>query len=208
MSVSNPADDLGPAPDWNVVRPWRARKRDELIHRRAELAPEARRALALRACAELENSVDLTRFEILGFCWPIRGEFDVRSLVERHLARGGVAALPAVVREAAPLEFRRWHPGVPMQTGVWNIPTPKMRDLVHPDVVIAPLVGFDRRGYRLGYGGGYFDRTLAAAAPRPFCVGLGYAESELATIHPQPHDIPMDLIVTERGVRDMETTKA
>jgi 5-formyltetrahydrofolate cyclo-ligase len=200
MSDPTGDDDLGPAPHWNAVRTWRARKRDELIHRRAELSPDARRALAQRACAELERSVDLARFEIIGFYWPIRGEFDIRPVIERHLARGGAAALPVVAREAAPLEFWRWSPGIAMQTGVWNIPIPKARDLVRPDVVIAPLVGFDRRRYRLGYGGGYFDRTLAAAAPRPFCVGLGYAESALATIHPQPHDIPMDLIVTELGV--------
>jgi 5,10-methenyltetrahydrofolate synthetase len=86
-----------------------------------------------------------------------------------------------------------------MQSGFWNIPMPKQRDLLAPDVVIAPLVGFDRAGYRLGYGGGYFDRTLAAASPRPFAVGLGYADSALETIYPQTHDIRMNLIVTEES---------
>jgi 5-formyltetrahydrofolate cyclo-ligase len=86
-----------------------------------------------------------------------------------------------------------------MQSGVWNIPTPKHRDLLAPDVVIAPLVGFDCAGYRLGYGGGYFDRTLAACSPRPFTVGFGYADSALETIYPQAHDIRMNLIVTEES---------
>ncbi|MGA2343507.1 MAG: 5-formyltetrahydrofolate cyclo-ligase, partial [Steroidobacteraceae bacterium] len=122
------------------------------------------------------------------------------EIVNQHLARGGLAALPVVVREAAPLEFWRFSPGVPMQTGVWSIPIPKQREVLAPDVVIAPLVGFDRAGYRLGYGGGYFDRTLAAASPRPFAVGLGFADSALETIYPQAHDIPMNLIVTEESV--------
>ncbi len=86
-----------------------------------------------------------------------------------------------------------------MRTGVWNIPIPKARDVLMPDAVIVPLVGFDESGFRLGYGGGYFDRTLAAAMPRPYAIGLGYADSKLQTIHPQPHDIPMNLIVTEES---------
>jgi 5-formyltetrahydrofolate cyclo-ligase len=71
-------------------------------------------------------------------------------------------------------------------------------DAVLPDVLLAPLVGFDAGGYRLGYGGGYYDRTLAALPERPLVVGVGFETSGMETIHPQPHDIPMDLIVTER----------
>jgi 5-formyltetrahydrofolate cyclo-ligase len=71
-------------------------------------------------------------------------------------------------------------------------------DAVLPDVLLAPLVGFDAGGYRLGYGGGYYDRTLAALPERPRVVGVGFEPSGLETIHPQPHDIPMDLVVTER----------
>ena len=184
---------------WDEIRRWRKGVRDELIQQRAALSGEARRALAQRACARLAEAVDFTHFRVLGFCWPIRGEFDMREIVKQHLARGGLAALPVVVHEAAPLEFWRWSPGIPMQSGVWNIPTPKHRELLAPDVVIAPLVGFDRAGYRLGYGGGYFDRTLAAASPRPFAVGFGYADSALDTIYPQTHDIRMNLIVTEES---------
>jgi len=186
--------------EWPEIRAWRKRVRDELIQRRAALSAEERRARAQRACAQLEQAVDFTRYRVLGFCWPIRGEFDAREIVNRHLARGGLAALPVVVRAAAPLEFWRWSPGIAMQTGVWNIPIPKQREPLTPDAVIAPLVGFDRAGYRLGYGGGYFDRTLAATAPRPFAIGFGYADSLLETIYPQPHDIPMNLIVTDEPV--------
>jgi 5-formyltetrahydrofolate cyclo-ligase len=112
-------------------------------------------------------------------------------------AHGGQIALPVVVTKSAALEFWRWYPGMPMRTGIWNIPTPAERELLMPNAVIAPLVGFDESGFRLGYGGGYFERTLGAASPRPFAIGLGYADSALRTIYPQAHDIPMNLIVTD-----------
>jgi 5-formyltetrahydrofolate cyclo-ligase len=188
------------ADDWTAIRSWRKSVREELIRRRMEIAPQARRRMAEEACARMAEAVDWGSFEVLAFCWPIKAEFDVRSIAERHAARGGEVALPVVVAPSAPLEFWRWHPGMPMQTGVWNIPIPAKRDVLRPDVVIAPLVGFDARGYRLGYGGGYFDRTLATASPRPQAIGLGYSNAELETIYPQPHDIRMKLIVTEKRV--------
>jgi 5-formyltetrahydrofolate cyclo-ligase len=87
-----------------------------------------------------------------------------------------------------------------MKRGFWNIPIPAERRVVIPSVLLIPLVGYDAAGYRLGYGGGYYDRTLAAAKARPLCVGVGHDEAELATIYPQPHDMPMSLIVTQRRV--------
>ena len=96
---------------------------------------------------------------------------------------------------------------MPMQRGIWNIPIPREQDVVIPDVVIAPLVGFDTSGFRLGYGGGYFDRALAAAVPRPYAIGLGYADSALQTIYPQPHDIPMNLIVTDESVYHVSSSR-
>jgi 5,10-methenyltetrahydrofolate synthetase len=84
---------------------------------------------------------------------------------------------------------------------VWNIPIPEIRDIVVPQAVLAPLVGFDRQCYRLGYGGGYFDRTLATLSPRPLAIGVGYEISQLETIFPQSFDIPMDVIVTEARIR-------
>jgi 5,10-methenyltetrahydrofolate synthetase len=87
-----------------------------------------------------------------------------------------------------------------MERGLWDIPIPAVRELVQPDALIVPLVGFDSACYRLGYGGGYYDRTLAAAVKRPFCVGLGFNAGALSTIFPQMHDIPLDAIVTDRTV--------
>jgi 5,10-methenyltetrahydrofolate synthetase len=193
-------DALSPSADWDEVRHWRKLMRDDLIQRRTALSSEIRRTLGESACARLVEAVDLRAFAVLGICWPIRGEFDVRGIAKQFLASGGQVALPVVVQRSAPVEFWRWHPGIPMQTGVWNIPIPKQRDILTPDAVIVPLVGFDGSGYRLGYGGGYFDRTLASAVPRPFAIGLGYADSALQTIYPQPHDIPMNLIVTDQSI--------
>jgi 5-formyltetrahydrofolate cyclo-ligase len=112
-------------------------------------------------------------------------------------ARGGRTALPIVVEKGQPLIFRAYVPGDRLEKGVWNIPIPAEGDPVLPDIVISPIVGIDPRNYRLGYGGGFFDRTLAAMPFKPLVIGVGYEHQRIATIYPQPHDIPMDRIVTE-----------
>lgn len=100
----------------------------------------------------------------------------------------------------APLIFRRWRAGEPLVRGVWNIPVPADGPELTPDVVIAPLVGYDRQSYRLGYGGGFFDRTLAALQKKPRAIGVGYSRAAMTTIYPLAHDVPMDMIVTEEGI--------
>lgn len=191
---------LAPSAGWENIRQWRKLVRNDLLERRAALSVDALKAASERGCTRLTRVVDLAAFKVLGFCWPIRGEFDVRDIARQHLASGGQVALPVIVQKSAPVEFWSWHPGVSMQKGIWDIPTPKERNVLTPDAVIVPLVGFDEYGFRLGYGGGYFDRTLAAAVRRPYAIGLGYEDSRLPTIYPQPHDIPMNLIVTDQSV--------
>jgi 5,10-methenyltetrahydrofolate synthetase len=118
----------------------------------------------------------------------------------RLSASGLTVALPSVETKAAPLIFRRWTPETKMLRGDWNIPVPPPdAPVVQPDITLAPLVGWSPDGYRLGYGGGYFDRTLARPETRPFTIGIGYESARLATIYPQPHDIPLDAILTEAG---------
>jgi 5-formyltetrahydrofolate cyclo-ligase len=99
------------------------------------------------------------------------------------------------------LEFWRWEVGTRLKRqDVWGIPVPAERILSQPEVLLAPFIGFDEAGYRLGHGGGYYDRTLASLDPRPFVIGVGLERGRLESIYPQPHDIPLDMIVTEAGV--------
>jgi 5-formyltetrahydrofolate cyclo-ligase len=203
------ADELLPRPadqglDWPTVQAYRKSKRAELLDRRRTIDVDGRKRCATVLSENLLSAIDLHAFAVLGFYWPIRGELDLRGIARRHIEAGGAAALPAVVAKNEPVEFWLWELGAAMQRGFWNIPVPLERRCVTPDVLLIPLVGYDAAGYRLGYGGGFYDRTLAALKPRPLCIGVGYNDAELETIHPQPHDIPMSLIVTERRVLQFE----
>ena len=140
----------------------------------------------------------------LGVYWPIQGEMNFIPLAHTVLDAGGSVGLPVVVKKSAPVEFWRWRRGERLVRGEWDIPVPKHRDVIDPELLIVPLVGFDAAGYRLGYGAGFYDRTLAAANPRPRTIAVGFSTAQLDTIHPQPHDIPMDVIVTEHGILKRE----
>lgn len=136
----------------------------------------------------------------VGFYWPMKGEFDPRVAILRLREKGARAALPVVVQKGAPLEFREWWPGIETDPGVFGLPVPRGAPVLRPDACLIPPVGFDSRGYRLGYGGGYFDRTLAALSPQPLKIAVARESSRIPTIHPQPWDIPMDFVVTEAGI--------
>jgi 5-formyltetrahydrofolate cyclo-ligase len=185
-----------PLSSWEEIRPWRKARREEIITRRAAREAVERQRLSQPVVQYLFDHIDVSQYPVIGIYWPIRGEIDLRELARRHVAAGGVVGLPVVVQKAAPVEFWRWRQGVAMKKGLWNIPIPPERDVVAPSLLVVPLVGFDRGRYRLGYGGGFYDRTLAAAQPRPRTIGIALADAELPTIYPQPHDIPMDVIVT------------
>jgi 5,10-methenyltetrahydrofolate synthetase len=133
--------------------------------------------------------------------WPIRGELDLRDWMRGLHAAGARVLLPVVVEKAAPLVFRRWVPGGRMVRGTWNIPVPAEGAEELPEVVIAPLLGVDDSCYRLGNGGGYYDRTLAALSPRPRVIGVGLAGCRIPTIFPMPWDVPMDEVVLSDGTR-------
>ncbi len=185
---------------WPEVRRWRRAERERLIAERQGLSVDTRRDHDARIIAALETLIGDVAGRVVSACWPFRGEPDLRPLLAAIRAGGGTSALPVVVGKDRPLLFRAWAPGDPLERGVWNIPVPASGPAIAPDVVIAPVVGFDAECYRLGYGGGYFDRTLAALPSRPAVIGVGHASARLATIHPQPHDIPMQRIVTELGI--------
>ena len=183
------------------LRVWRRSERQRLLALRTATAPAERRVWGQQIEARLRLLLAEQPGIILGAYWPFQAEFDPRPLIDWLIAAGSAVALPVVVDKKGPLEYRTWRPGEKLVDGVWNIPIPEGRRIVVPRAVLAPLVGFDRDCYRLGYGGGYFDRTLAALAPRPWAIGVGFELSQLETIYPQDFDIPMDLIVTEAGVR-------
>jgi 5,10-methenyltetrahydrofolate synthetase len=182
---------------WTDVSRWRAAERKRLIEARLALDAQERQARSDRIAAKLDLVVGRLSGRIISSYWPFRGEPDLRNWSIRIIERGGRIALPVVIRKGWPLEFRIWSPGDPLERGALNILVPARGPSVQPDVAIAPVVGFDAANYRLGYGGGFFDRTLAAMPRRAFVIGIGYAESRLTTIYPQPHDIAMDAIVTD-----------
>lgn len=136
----------------------------------------------------------------LAFYWPIRGEPDLRDVVADWLEAGThrVASLPAVSGQI--LSFLAWTRQAPMRAAEFGIPVPAQGRPVQPDALLIPCVGFDARRYRLGYGGGYYDRTLAQTVPWPLCVGIAFECGRLDSIDPQPHDMQLDVVITDAGV--------
>jgi 5-formyltetrahydrofolate cyclo-ligase len=189
-----------------TILTWRRQQRTALLAQRQTVPPNARDSAATIIGGRLDTIVANRRSSVIGLYWPIKQEINLLRWAETlGRERNIVLCLPVVVTPKAPLEYWRWRQGEPLARGIWNIPVPAIRDVVTPDPMLAPLVGFDRANYRLGYGGGYFDRTLAALQPRPTVIGIGYEFSALETIFPQPHDIPMDAVLTER--RDTTPTE-
>jgi 5,10-methenyltetrahydrofolate synthetase len=186
-----------------AVARWRRSERTRLARLRDGLGQRGR-AVAGRAIADALLRVlaarGVGRGTVLAGYWPIRGEPDLRAALAGLQAGGVTLALPVVETRAAPLVFRRWVPGERLLRGDWGIPVPAPgADRLQPDIVLAPCLGWDDGCFRLGWGGGYFDRTLAVLAPRPLAIGVALAAARLPTIFPQPHDIPLDLILTEDG---------
>jgi 5,10-methenyltetrahydrofolate synthetase len=181
------------------VARWRRSERERLIAARLAIPVEERRRIAAEVASELDRLVEPRDGLVVSLYWPFRGELDLRPWMERAVARKARVALPVVAEKGLPLVFREWRPGCRMERGVWNIPMPADGAELAPDITIAPVVGHDPGCYRLGYGGGFFDRTLAALEPRPMAIGVGHPVAAIRTIYPQPHDIPMDAIVTGAG---------
>jgi 5-formyltetrahydrofolate cyclo-ligase len=141
----------------------------------------------------------------VGFYWPFRGEISVLPFIELLVQQGGAAALPVVIEKKQPLEFRAWTPSTVMSRGVYGIPHPAEGRPIQPDTLIIPLVGYDLACYRLGYGGGFYDRTLSAADKKILAIGVGFESARIGTIQPQPYDVPMDFIINESSILERAT---
>lgn len=182
------------------LQAWRRARRQELLVRREAVQAGQRMSWSAAVTALLDAGFPLLRQMTVGFCWPYRNEFDARFLIRTLRLYGARAALPEVVARDAPLRFREWWPGVATTPRVFDLPVPEDTAVVVPDALLIPPVGFDAHGYRLGYGGGFFDRTLAARPVQPLKIGVGFEVSRMSTIHPQPYDVPLDFIITEAGI--------
>lgn len=182
------------------VKTWRKAERARLIEARLALSPDFVESARRRIDAAIVRSFPGLAKSRLGFCWPIKNEYDARHVAKTFRDQGALTALPVVVAPKQPLVFREWHPGVRLEKGPMDIPYPVGSPEVVPTAVLLPMNGWDDGGYRLGYGAGFFDRTLAALPKRPVVIGVTYELAHLETIHPQPWDIPADYVVTERGV--------
>ncbi|MEX5727297.1 5-formyltetrahydrofolate cyclo-ligase [Rhodovulum iodosum] len=155
------------------------------------------------AAAHLLEMLRAHAGKILAGYMPIRSETDPRAALRAMAARGPVV-VPVIQGDGLPLIFRQWSPGCEMIDGPFGALVPAEGDFLEPQVLVVPLVAFDRRGNRLGYGGGFYDRTLAALRSRKpvKAIGFAYAAQEEETLPEEPTDQKLDLIVTEEGVID------
>ena len=189
-----------------ALKTWRKGERKRLIEARLMLDAATLERWRQRMDGYLERSFPGLAKARLAFCWPIKNEYDARHFTRTLREHGALTALPVVVAPRTPLIFREWHPGVELAKGALDIPYPVNSQEVTPEAVLLPMNGWDSMGYRLGYGAGFFDRTLASLAKKPVVIGVSYEQARMETIHPQPWDLPVDYLVTERGVyrRDPE----
>ncbi len=134
---------------------------------------------------------------VSGF-WPMPGEIDIRPLLETLHAQGHAVVLPQTPERGHPLTFRRWQPGAPMIAERFGTHRPDGAVMV-PDYLLVPLLAFDRSGNRLGYGGGFYDRTLARL-PRAIAVGCAFSAQELDAVPVAEYDAPLHAVATEAGV--------
>ena len=185
------------------LKAWRKLMRSQLVTARCAQSREQIHAWRLAIDRALEATFPQLVHQLIGFCWPIKNEYDARPLLASLRQRGAATALPVVVAPQTPLEFRTWRPGEALTNGPMDIPFPSAGPAVTPQTLIVPMNSFDHAGYRLGYGGGFFDRTLAALATyadKPLTVGISYELGSIETIYPQTYDIPMDYVITEKAV--------
>lgn len=192
-------EPIDPTMAQDVAR-FRTAERARLMAARRRLSTDDRAQLTATLAETLASIVAPQSGMKIAVYWPIRGEPDLRGWMTQAHDAGADVLLPVVVEKNAPLIFRTWSPDCAMTRGIWNIPVPAQGSEETPDIVISPLLGVDRSCFRLGNGGGYYDRTLAQFRPRPRIIGVGFPDCVMETIFPMPWDIAMDTVVLADGM--------
>ncbi len=196
-------------PELQAWAAWRQNQRQQLIASRQSVMGIERLSAEQQIQHHLLTLLAELPPGIIGFYMPIRGEINCQVLIEQLLVNGWRAALPKIIAKDAALQFRQWMPDCDMQPEVWQIPVPQNTPELNPNVLLIPLVGFDKQLHRLGNGGGFYDRSLASMSPKPLAIGVGLALQKLEDIEPQPHDMAMDYVVTEQAIySDVVSTQA
>jgi 5-formyltetrahydrofolate cyclo-ligase len=180
--------------------------RTRLIEQRLNMSDRLQRADLLQQAMRiwLVGRPDV----VIGAYWPIKGEFDPLPALHRWKEDGELLDVPRQRRIGLPvvdkvhktLTFWAWYPGCPMEEDAYGIPKPKDTEVIVPTLLFVPCVGYTTGGYRLGYGGGFYDRTLATLQPKPYTVGLGFTQGYVDDFEPEPHDVPLDAILNDNGV--------
>jgi 5-formyltetrahydrofolate cyclo-ligase len=191
----SPGAAAEPARPRRTVDPVRAQWRRELRAAREAMSDRAAREAQL--VQRVEQWLATKRVQRLGFFWPTRAEPDLAPLVQRWLAQdpARVASLPVI--EGPLLRFAPWTAGAALVRGPFDVLVPDTAERIHPELLVIPCVGIDELRYRLGYGGGYYDRTLPTMQPRPVTAGVGFDCARLASIDPKPHDMRLDVAITD-----------
>ena len=191
MTLSMPP--LEPSRDKKLLRRQLQAERQTLIDRH-QRAMHLQEVLRVWLMARPDTAI--------GAYWPIKGEFDALPALFRWTEGAPLRriGLPVMDKATKQLSFRAWYPGCEMEEDAYGIPKPKDTPAFEPTLLLVPCVGYGPRGVRLGYGGGFYDRTLAALAPRPFTVGLAYSNGHVPWLQAEPHDVPLDAVLTEDGL--------
>lgn len=176
--------------------------------RRAAIPPQNRAEHAQAIAGHFFEHIAYGPQDVIAGYWRIRDETDCQPILVRLMDAGQTVVLPVVQGDQAPLDMRVWQADTPLyEAGFGTLAPPDLAPRAAPDLVLVPLLGFDGKGTRLGYGGGYYDRTIAALEKKPLLVGLAYAAQEFDEIPREAHDVPLDAIVTEEGVRFFGATR-
>lgn len=175
--------------------------RRSLLADRQAIPSEVRKQWDAQIASQLINWWESHRLQTLGIYWPIRGEPDLGDAYKELASRGVQLALPVVVSKDAPLRFAEWKPGDAMLQDAFGVAIPANGIEVIPAALLIPCVGFNKLYFRLGYGGGFYDRTLALS-PRPLTVGVGYSQG-FAAFDADSHDVALDAVITETSAIDI-----